>query len=222
MKDLIKKRLNESLEFDLIETLIKDDYPQSFNMDEFKTLNKFTERVKYCDQHLKKISAGSGRIVYMIDNTKVLKLAKNQKGVAQNGVEAQWGGDYYFKSILADVIDSQENDLWNVMELANKCSKSQFKQMIGVDIYNFGMYLKNRELENKGRSTIFRIEPEIKEILNKNEFAQSVFEFMDASDSGAGDLGRTSSYGIVKRDGHDTIVIIDFGLTNDVYSTYYS
>lgn len=222
MKNLIKKRLIESLEFDLIENLIKDDYPQSFNMDEFKSLNKFTERVKYCDQHLKKISAGSGRIVYMIDNTKVLKLAKNQKGVAQNGVEAQWGGDYYFKSILADVIDSQENDLWNVMELANKCSKSQFKQMIGVDIYNFGMYLKNRELENKGRSTIFHIEPEINEVLNENEFAQSVFEFMDASDSGAGDLGRTSSYGIVKRDGHDTIVIVDFGLTNDVYSTYYS
>ena len=109
MKDLIKKRLNESLEFDLIENLIKDDYPQSFNMDEFKILNKFTERVKYCDQHLKKISAGSGRIVYMIDNTKVLKLAKNQKGVAQCNVEIQWGGDYYFKSILADVIDSHDD-----------------------------------------------------------------------------------------------------------------
>lgn len=222
MKNLIKKRLIESLEFDLIENLIKDDYPQSFNMDEFKSLNKFTERVKYCDQHLKKISAGSGRIVYMIDNTKVLKLAKNQKGVAQCEVEIQWGGDYYFNSILADVIDSHDNGLWVEMELANKCSKSQFKSMIGVDIDSFGRYLKNRELENKGRSTIFRIEPEIKEILNKNEFAQSVFEFMDASDSGAGDLGRTSSYGIVKRDGHDTIVIVDFGLTNDVYSTYYS
>ena len=93
--------------------------------------------------------------------------------------------------------------------------------MIGVDIDSFGRYLKNRELENKGRSIIFRIEPEINEVLNENEFAQSVFEFMDASDSSAGDLGRTSSYGIVKET--DMIfVIVDFGLTNDVYSTYYS
>ncbi len=37
----------------------------------------------------------------------------------------------------------------------------------------------------------------------------------------AGDLDRLSTYGLVKRDGHDTIVIIDFGLSGDVYSTYY-
>lgn len=222
MKNLIKKRLIESLEFDLIENLIKDDYPQSFNMDEFKSLNKFTERVKYCDQHLKKISAGSGRIVYMIDNTKVLKLAKNQKGVAQCEVEIQWGGDYYFKSILADVIDSHDDGLWVEMELAKKVSELQFKAMIGVNIYNFGMFLRNRKQENNGKPKLFTLDPKLEELLNENEFAQSVFEFIDAANAEPGDLGRTSSYGIVKRDGHDTIVIVDFGLTNDVYSTYYS
>lgn len=37
-----------------------------------------------------------------------------------------------------------------------------------------------------------------------------------------GDLCRISSYGLVKRDGEVMIVLIDSGLTNDVYDTYYS
>ena len=37
-----------------------------------------------------------------------------------------------------------------------------------------------------------------------------------------GDLLRISSYGIVKRDNHDEIVLIDYGLNDDVYNRYYN
>ena len=67
-------------------------YPVSFNMDEFKMLKTFAARIKYCQARLQRISSGSSRIVYKIDNEKVLKLAKNRKGIAQNEAE---GGDYY-------------------------------------------------------------------------------------------------------------------------------
>jgi hypothetical protein len=61
-------------------------------MDEFKGLITFKDRITYCDNNLKKISSGSGRIVYMIDDIKVLKLSKNSKGLLklklnQNGVK---------------------------------------------------------------------------------------------------------------------------------------
>ena len=67
-------------------------YPVSFNMAEFKMLTTFVERIRYCQTRLQRISSGSARIVYKIDNEKVLKLAKNRKGIAQNEAE---GGDYY-------------------------------------------------------------------------------------------------------------------------------
>ena len=67
-------------------------YPVSFNMAEFKTLTMFAERIRYCQTRLQRISSGSARIVYKIDNEKVLKLAKSRKGIAQNEAE---GGDYY-------------------------------------------------------------------------------------------------------------------------------
>lgn len=59
-------------------------YPVSFNFDEFKSLKSFAQRVRYCDEHLQKLGSGSSRIVYVVDNDKVLKLAKNKKGLAVN------------------------------------------------------------------------------------------------------------------------------------------
>ena len=36
-----------------------------------------------------------------------------------------------------------------------------------------------------------------------------------------GDLQRLSSYGVVRRNGREKMVIIDFGLTEDVFNNYY-
>ena len=38
MKDLIKKMVRESMTYDLIESLLDEDYPASFDMDYFKKL----------------------------------------------------------------------------------------------------------------------------------------------------------------------------------------
>jgi hypothetical protein len=50
------------------------------NLDNIKS---FSGKIKFADQNLSKIGSGTGRAVYDIDGTKVLKLAKNPKGVAQ-------------------------------------------------------------------------------------------------------------------------------------------
>ena len=235
MKNLIKKRLHESLEMDLVESLVGEDYPSSFNMEEFKNLNKFTERVRYCDQHLKKISSGSSRVAYMIDNEKVLKLAKNQKGLAQNDTEIRWGGDYYFEDVLAHTLENSEKDLWVEMELARKANKAQFKAILGYTLEDLAPFLKyidftqrkndrqlsamySRMLNNpEGDGPSYNLD-----FFSENEFASKLADFMIAADSPNGDLCRYSSYGVVNRDGKNQVVLIDFGLTGDVYDTYYS
>ena len=213
MKHLIKKLLREQL--------MDEDYPSSFDMEHFKSLRKYAERVRYCDEHLKKISSGSARIVYMIDNEKVLKLAKNEKGVAQCEVEIQWGNDYYFGGILAKTLDSHPDGLWVEMELARKVKKNDFKTLADFNFDDLDTYLRNTEQEMKGKKPIFGIDQNVKEVMQENEFVIQLVDLMNAMDAPAGDMTRLNSYGIVKRDGHDTIVLIDFGLTNDVYSDYY-
>jgi len=224
MKDFIKDKLNESLTYSIIETLMGEEYPQSFNMDEFKRLSSFNARIQYCNQHLKRISSGSSRVVYMIDNEKVLKLAKNKKGLAQNEVEIDYSGYYDLAPILARVFDYSEDHLWVEMELAKKVTPKIFKQVTGLDFNGFSdaLIYDHRERNPRKFGSFSFKKPDDMDLYWENEFGLDMLSFMSGYDIPAGDLTKLSTYGLVKRDGQDAIVIIDYGLTNDVYQNYYS
>ena len=54
------------------------------------------------------------------------------------------------------------------------------------------------------------------------EFINEVVEYMyNFQVKAYGDLQRLSSYGVVRRNGREEMVIIDFGLTEDVFNNYY-
>ena len=214
MKTHIQKLLRESL--------LGEDYPLTWNIEEFKKLNSFTKRVEYCNTHLKRLAAGSSRIVYMVDNEKVLKLAKNKKGLAQNEVEIEYGNYYDLSGIVAKVFESDENNLWVEMELAKKVTPNIFKNVVGVSFDEYTNAMKYNYFTNIKPNRYPTAKPENMDEMWDNEFVYEMLSFMGNYDIPVGDLGRLSTYGLVNRDGSDTIVMIDYGLTNDVYGTYYS
>ena len=233
MKKLIKKLLRESLvftselnedAFNVIEAELLEDYPNSFSIDEFKKLNSFASRIRYCEEHLKRISSGSSRIVYKIDDEKVLKLAKNKKGLAQNEVEAEYSQYYDISDITARVFDIDANNLWVEMELARRLKTSDFIKITGFKWKDYVAALHNHGEDANGRGRSYKIDvnPDIVEAMWEDEFVYEMFDFLGTYGIPSGDLKRTSSYGVVKRDGKDTIVMIDYGLTSDVYKSYYS
>ena len=208
---------------ELYNEILDEDYPLSFNMEKFKSLNSFNSRVQYCEQHLQRISSGSGRIVYKIDGEKVLKLAKNKKGVAQIEVEVNYGSDSYLKDILATIFDYHPNYLWIEMELARKLNYSKFKQITGFDFKDFSTAIHNHGVDNSSSKAGYKIsiEPSLINFMWEDEFVHNIFDFIGSYDVGPGDLERISTYGIVTRYNEDTIVIIDYGITNEVYDSYY-
>lgn len=216
MKSYIKTLLREAL--------VGEDYPSSWNIEEFKKLKSFNDRIKYCDTHLKKIASGSSRIVYMIDDEKVLKLAKNKKGLAQNEVEIEYGGYYDISNIVAKVFESDENNLWVEMELARKVTPNIFKSVVGVDFKTYSDAMTYHYYTNikPSKYSYTQRKPENMDELWDNEFIYSMLDFMGSYDIPVGDLVRLSTYGLVKRDGQDSIVMIDYGLTHDVYASYYA
>lgn len=222
MKDFIKKRLTEELSFNIVESLLDEDYPLTFNMEHFKTLRSFAERVRYCEEHLQRISSGSSRIVYKIDNEKVLKLAKNQKGIAQCEVEIDYSQYRDLDDVVAKIFDSDENNLWNEMELARKVSVGDFIRITGFRFSDYQTVIGNYGVDVNGRGYKRAIKPEIPEAMWENEWTYEILNFIGNYGVPTGDLQRLNSYGIVKRDGQDHIVIIDYGLTSDVYNSYYS
>ena len=107
-------------------------YPVNFNMEELKNINSFVERVKYCNSRLKYLGQGSSRRVYMVDDEKCLKMAKNRKGIAQNIEEINLGNDIYAGSCFAKVYDYDQNGLFVEMELARKAKESDFERLAGI------------------------------------------------------------------------------------------
>lgn len=225
MKELIKKRLSESLTHKLIETYLEEDYPTNFDLGEFSKLTSFNKRREYCKDRLKRIAAGSSRIVYMVDDTKVLKLAFNKKGLAQNDIEATYSNYHDMKDITAKVFAYDHNDYWIEMELARKVTPQIFERVIGFSFKDYAAALNNYyHATNPQKSRYMQKIPMAQEIIDamwENEFIYDMFTFMGGYDAPVGDLMKMDSYGLVNRNGKDTIVMIDYGITNDVWDEYY-
>lgn len=206
-------------------------YPAAFNMETFKSINSFKGRIQYCVDKLEgSLGRGSSRRVFKIDNEKVLKLAMNKKGLAQNEVECDW----YLQGIglFAKVYDYDEQYRWVEMQLARKARPSDFQKFFGYSFdvvcayidYVHSLYTRPNPWLR--RNTYY--DDVIEDIQNSEEYnsGDSVFymlyEYMANTQLEAiGDLKRLSSWGVVSENGQESLVIIDYGLNDDVAQEHY-
>lgn len=210
-------------------------YPISFNFDEFKNIKSYNGKVQYCNTHLQRLSSGSSRIVYRVDDEKVLKLAKNKKGLAQN--KAEYNSYAQETGISANVFDCDtDNFYWIEMELAQKCTPNSFKQILGYTfdfVQNFIDYVyswyarRNRNGYNPNAIYDKKYQEKFEELTNEQgnnwEWFSMLTDYMTNTGlESIGDLKRISSWGIVKRNGNLEIVLIDFGMDDEVFGAYYS
>jgi hypothetical protein len=224
MKDFIKQKLSENLVYEVIDSYLQEDYPSNFDLEEFSKLNSFNKRIQYCQERLKRISSGSSRIVYMVDDTKVLKIARNKKGLAQNEIEIDYSNYYDLKDITAQVFAYDQNNLWVEMELAKKVTPAIFERVVGFTFADYCAGLRKHHDElNPKRGSWFSsdVSKEVYEAMWEDEFTYEMLSFIGGYDIPVGDLCKLNTYGLVKRNGEDTIVMIDYGLNNDVWQDYY-
>ena len=124
--------------------------------------------------------------------------------------------------IIAEVFEYDDNDLWLEMELANKLTNKLFLDIVGISFKHFVTGLKYYYFNEIKPSRYLRYDkPEYMDELWENEFTSSILNFISNYNILIGDLEKLSTYGIVKRNGQDNIVMIDYGLDNEVYSKYY-
>lgn len=217
----------------LVEKFIKEaHYPENFSIEEFSNIPSFKGRLQYCDERLQKLGAGSSRIVYKIDNERVLKIAKNNKGIAQNQKEADFGRNAY--GVTAEVHDvDYDNYTWIEMELAYPIKKSEVKSIIGVnfeDLIGIICYIHDeyarpgeRVFERYNQSTT-----SIKQLMQdlvyteKNEFLYHLYTFLsDYQPNYVYDYCRIKNWGKVLRNGQWEMVIIDDGFDENVAKLYH-
>ena len=196
-------------------------YPPGWDFDEFKSLPSFKDRIRYLKRHMGKIGAGSARIVFDIDPETSFKLAKNKKGIMQNRVEIDIGTKGWY-SFVAKVYDNDEEGLWLEAEKARKMKPSDFKQITGFDFNEWVYVLQQHYNEMKGKRFLgsMLVSDDYDDILESDLFSEMI-SFMADFDMSVGDIARISSWGIVSRDGKEQPVLIDYGLTQDVFKDFY-
>jgi hypothetical protein len=204
-------------------------YPASFNNEEFKSLTSFKERIQYCRERLKFLGGGSSRMVFQIDEDKVLKLAKNSKGLAQNEEEYSQGASY--GGVVAEVFDADtQNYTWIEMQLARKAKQSDFKRILGISWKEFAdiVLMIYYQYAPNYRSYAHRTPmswDQFKEIMEKDGEEYGFLSQMNAymTDYGLppGDLIKISTYGVINKDGDDELVVIDAGLNDQIFDEYY-
>jgi hypothetical protein len=110
------------------------------------------------------------------------------------------------------------------MELAKKVGKKRFEELTGItmdELYAHLMYNSTRRKYNVAPPRTPEDAAYLEKIQN-NEFVIDLTGLMaDYDFPDMGDMTRLSTYGEVIRDGKPKIVLVDFGLTNLVYSDWY-
>lgn len=203
-----------------------------FNIDILKQLKSFKAKEKYCNETLTRVAAGSSRIVYRIDNNRVLKLAKNNKGYLQNYKE--YDVSKLYSDIVAKVLEDGYNEItdkydWLISEAGTKISKKKFEVLSKINFDKYSSYISyefystNPQLDRGGHSARIAksnlTEQDFDYILNEcDDFVHEVCALMADYEIMVGDLTRISSYGTVKRNGEDVLVLLDYGADKDYFN----
>lgn len=176
------------------------------------TLNKlskietYKDRIAFAEKHFEHLSSGSSRIIYLTDDKQVLKLAKNDRGIAQNKVEAKVKSKYVNKTTKHD-----PDGIWKLSPYCDKITEKEFETITGVPFKEFSEAVDHGVSKDKKKPKHF-------DTISKSSIYKEMLRLNKEYKLLPGDLTRISSWG--KCDG--VPVLLDAGLTREVYDDFYT
>ena len=175
-------------------------------------LETYAARKKYAERNLEHLSSGSARIVYLTPSKTIVKLAKNDKGIAQN--EAESNPEMKSK-YLNKVISRSKNNAWVEVCYLEKITEKDFEEMTGLKFEDFGDSIRYGLKKVSGNTD--KDKPENFDEVAKSDIYKEMKDVGEKFKLLPGDMARISSWG--EKDGQP--VLIDAGLTRDIFDEYY-
>lgn len=177
-----------------------------------ESLENYNSRKKYAEKNLKHLSSGSSRIVYLSDKDTVIKLAKNDKGLAQNKAECN---PKMKSKFLNKVISHAKDYSWMQTHYLDKITVKDFEEMTDISFSDFDKAIRYGLKNVSGSSD--KEKPKNFDEVEKSEIYKELKRIGNQFKLLPGDLARISSWGT--KGGRP--VLIDAGLTKDVYAEFY-
>lgn len=217
IENVIKRYLSENL-------ALNEAQDDTFSFDDLNNIRSFAKRVEYCKMHLgNPIGRGSSRVVFQLDDEKVLKLAMNRKGVAQNNVEYDKYAETY--NVTPKLYNCANDETWIVTEYVLPAKRQDFMECLGIDFDTFFEFIKAcyNCYARRGREVPCDLSNEqFSGLCDNNEDLYHFYCYMADYQLPFGDICRLGNLGMVMRDGEPHIVILDTGCNQEVYDTYYN
>lgn len=186
-----------------------------FDFEYFKSLSHFSKQLLYAKGKLKKLGAGSSRIVFEYKND-VLKIAKNKKGIAQNKIETDNYIHQSHKNIVCKLLEEDKECNWLLVQKANKINNSRFEKLANIKFETFCGLLTKWDKQKNGK---LKLTNEESEMLYGEEdtFLQQLVNLISNFDFIVNDFKKLTSFGEI----NNRIVVVDFGFTESVYKEHY-
>lgn len=207
--------------------LIKEAALDSFSLQQLASIPSYAGRLKYCKEQLgNPIGSGSSRTVFQIDDEKVLKLAKNQKGIAQNEKENEVSR-YYSADLFPEVYENAEDFSFLVSDFVLPAKPQDFVRILGLKWDEYVAFVKRLYLNYASNRQAWGVhgamdKERASELLENNEWLYDLQNYMGDYGLPYGDLIRIANYGLTNKGGETMLVILDSGLDEEIFNNYYS
>lgn len=202
-----------------IKKILTEAQNDNFSLEELSSINSFKSRYDYCVKNIgQPCGRGTSRAVFQLTDEKVLKLAYNQKGIAQNSAE-----DEPYISVSPKIFDRDMDYKWLISEYVLPAKKQDFKECLGLTFEEFCSFLSASHKNHCNGRYYRQIMPreQYVELLDSNEDLYDFDEYIGNYQPPLGDLMRIINYGMVLRSNTPTIVLLDTGLTEEIYDNFY-
>ena len=199
--------------------LLKEIYGSFLNEKKYLDVEKFKklsgdEAEEYLNNHGKEFGEGSARKTYLIDSSKILKLAKGTKGIAQNEAEVSVYTNPNVRSVVAKIFDYHPDFRWVISELvrpmeASRAGARDFSRLTGLDFNEF--------ISDLDRLSAYSSE-EIDGLEHFSDFHKAVLQMMNHESVLLADMRELEHWGKTS-DGR--VVLLDYGYTKETAKLYW-
>lgn len=178
-----------------------------FDLKRFQSLPDQRSMLAYANKFLEKLGQGSSRAAFLLSGKYVLKIALNEKGLAQNNAELDVFTNPKSQPIVAKVYRADEDNRWIISDLVRPLTDpDEFAKLTGTDWDDFAKTIKDH-LSKKGTKTI-----------PPDGFTQTVINNAKTNKMLVGDIEEIGHWG---KTPDNRCVLLDYGFTEDVFSQHY-
>lgn len=217
--DLLKEWISLIVEKIRTEKGKKSKFGDKFSLNTFKTLDGVNIMLDYASQFLEALGEGSSRKAFLLSGKYVLKIALNEKGLAQNQAEMDVFTNPKSQAIVAKVYSYDPKFQWLISDLVKPLTNiNEFESLAGI---SWKVFREEVADGIEGQHVAQGGAPFVKSVLytalHNKLMKGDLIGFVsgplkDARESILSHWGKTP-------DGR--IVLLDYGFTHEVWNDHY-